>query len=96
MPTESILNSVVVSPPSTPITDIRATLLQAAYQAGEAAIRAVKPGSKNWEVTDAIKKVLAEYEKAGVKGVEGVLSHQVGLMRVSPLDPDTVGSQAQR
>ncbi|KAM0788620.1 hypothetical protein ACM66B_001739 [Microbotryomycetes sp. NB124-2] len=68
--------TVVVSPPSTPISDVRANLLQAAYQAGEAAIRAVKPGSKNWEVTEAIKKVLAEYEGAGIKGVEGVLSHQ--------------------
>lgn len=37
----------------------------------------MQPGGKNWEVTDGIKKVLAEYEAAGVKGVEGVLSHQV-------------------
>lgn len=67
--------SIVVS--ASQVTDIRATLLQAAHQAGEAALRAVKPGAKNWEVTDAIKKVLAEYEASGVKGVEGVLSHQV-------------------
>ncbi|KAK4050940.1 hypothetical protein OIO90_004916 [Microbotryomycetes sp. JL221] len=66
--------TVVVS--SETITDVRANLLQAAYQAGEAAIRAVKPGAKNWEVTEAIKKVLAEYDSAGIKGIEGVLSHQ--------------------
>jgi len=68
--------SVVVT--SSPVTDIKATLITAAHQAAEAAIRAVKPGSKNWEVTAAIKQVLDEYESAGVKGVEGVLSHQVG------------------
>lgn len=59
------------------VTEVRANLIAAAHQAGEAALRAVKPGAKNWEVTDAIKQVLAEYEASGVKGVEGVLSHQV-------------------
>lgn len=81
------LYSIVVSPPSLPITDIRASLLAAAHQAAEVAIRTVKPGAKNWEVTEAIKKVLAEYESVGVKGVEGVLSHQVRFSSQTSLAP---------
>lgn len=51
--------------------DVRADLVQAAYQAAEIALRSVKPGSKNWEVTAGIAKVLDEYkEKTKVKGVE--------------------------
>lgn len=48
------------------------------------AIRLVKPGARNWEVTEGIKKVLAEYESVGIKGVEGVLSHQVSLNSCVP------------
>ena len=58
------------------VTEQRAALLAAAHYAGEAALRAVKAGARNWEVTDAIKQVLALYEPAGVKGVETILSHQ--------------------
>ncbi|GAA6037970.1 hypothetical protein JCM8097_009515 [Rhodosporidiobolus ruineniae] len=58
------------------VTGLRANLLQAAFQAGEIALRAVKPGVRNWAVTDAVKGLLKEYDEAGVKGVEGVLSHQ--------------------
>jgi methionine aminopeptidase len=65
---------------TSPITDIRASLLAAAYQAGEVAIRLVKPGVSNWEVTAGIQKVLKEYEAVGVKGVEGILSHQVSTI----------------
>lgn len=31
---------------------------------------------RNWEVTEAVKSLLKEYEATGVKGVEGTLSHQ--------------------
>ncbi|GAA5884474.1 hypothetical protein JCM6882_005266 [Rhodosporidiobolus microsporus] len=58
------------------VTGVRANLLQAAYQASEIALRAVKPGVRNWDVTEAVKGLLKEYDAAGVKGVEGVLSHQ--------------------
>ncbi|BGP14540.1 hypothetical protein JCM10213_001888 [Rhodosporidiobolus nylandii] len=58
------------------VSGVRANLLQAAYQAGEIALRAVQPGKRNWEVTEAIKGLLKEYEASGVKGVESVLSHQ--------------------
>ncbi|KAK4704218.1 hypothetical protein P7C70_g1994, partial [Phenoliferia sp. Uapishka_3] len=67
--------TIVVSP-SGPITDVRASLLAAAHNAAEAAIRLVKVGGRNWDVTEGIKKVVAEYESAGVKGVEGIMSHQ--------------------
>lgn len=62
---------------TSPITDVRAALLASVHQAAEVAIRLVKPGAKNWELTEGIKKVLAQYEAKGIKGVEGVLSHQV-------------------
>lgn len=67
--------TIVVS--SSPITEIRGALLTAAHQAAEVAIRLVKPGVKNWEITEGIRKVLKEYEAAGVKGVESILSQQV-------------------
>lgn len=76
-----VAETIVVSPSVLPIVDIRASLLAAAHQAAEVAIRLVKPGGKNWEVTEGIKKVLAEYESVGVKGIEGVLSHQVRPLR---------------
>lgn len=61
------------------VSGVRANLLQAAYQASEIALRTVKPGVRNWEVTEAVKGLLKEYEASGVKGVEGILSHQVSL-----------------
>ncbi|GAA5869369.1 hypothetical protein JCM16303_000445 [Sporobolomyces ruberrimus] len=61
---------------SSEVTGVKADLIQAAYQAAELALRTVKPGVRNWEVTDAIKNLLKEYESTGVKGVEGILSHQ--------------------
>ena len=68
-------HSIVVSPSASPVTGVRASLLAAAHHAAEAALRVVKPGARNWELTEVIKKVVAEYE--GVNGVEGILSHQV-------------------
>jgi len=66
------------------VTDVRADLLAAANTAVEAALRSVKAGGKNWDVTDSIKQVLAEYEGKGIKGVEGMLSHQVSPAPSSP------------
>ena len=67
--------SIVVGTES--VSGVKADLIQAAYQAAEIALRSVKPGVRNWEVTDAIKNLLKEYESSGVKGLEGILSHQV-------------------
>jgi len=52
----------------------KADIIQAAYQASEIALRAVKPGNKNWEVSNAIAKILDEYKgkDAKVRGVEVV------------------------
>jgi len=72
------LDSIVVGSES--VSGVKADLIQAAYQAGEIALRTVKPGVRNWEVTDAIKSLFKEYESSGVKGVEGILSHQVRIL----------------
>lgn len=79
--------SLVVGADADAVEDpARADLIQAAYQASEIALRAVKPGNKNWEVSNAIAKVMDEYKKEGaangnsngtgkakvVKGVETV------------------------
>ncbi|KAM0754332.1 Creatinase/aminopeptidase [Meredithblackwellia eburnea MCA 4105] len=69
--------TIIVSPSASPVEAVRADLLAAAHHAAEAALRSVKAGARNWELTDAIKSVLKEYEASGVKGVEGILSHQL-------------------
>lgn len=50
----------------------KADVLMAAHLASEAAIRLVKPGGKNWDVTDAVQKIA---ESFGCKPCEGILSH---------------------
>lgn len=40
-----------------PVTGRKADVLQAAHLASEAALRLVKPGGKNWDVTDTVHKV---------------------------------------
>ncbi|GJN14123.1 hypothetical protein PR202_gb00906 [Eleusine coracana subsp. coracana] len=51
-----------------------ADVLAAANTAAEVAMRLVRPGKKNKDVTEAIQKVAAAYD---CKIVEGVLSHQL-------------------
>lgn len=63
------------------VSGLRANLISAAFQASEIALRSVKPGVRNWEVTEAVKHLLKEYEASGIKGVEGILSHQVSPSR---------------
>ncbi|GAV73573.1 Peptidase_M24 domain-containing protein/UbiA domain-containing protein [Cephalotus follicularis] len=57
-----------------PITSRAADVIAAANTAAEVALRLVRPGKKNKDVTDAIQKVAAAYD---CKIVEGVLSHQL-------------------
>ncbi|XP_048324297.2 ERBB-3 BINDING PROTEIN 1 [Ziziphus jujuba] len=57
-----------------PVTGRAADVIAAANTAAEVALRLVRPGRKNKEVTDAIQKVAAAYD---CKIVEGVLSHQL-------------------
>lgn len=57
-----------------PFTGRKADVLAAAYLAAEAALRLVKPGTKNHEITELIDKVAKDF---GVNTVQGVFSHQV-------------------
>ncbi|CDO70649.1 hypothetical protein BN946_scf184756.g16 [Trametes cinnabarina] len=54
-----------------PVTGRKADVIQAAWTAAEVAMRLVKVGNKNWQVTDAVNKVAAAF---GCKPVEGMLS----------------------
>ncbi|KAG0144098.1 hypothetical protein CROQUDRAFT_47766 [Cronartium quercuum f. sp. fusiforme G11] len=57
------------------VTGVKADLLAAAYNATELALRLVKPGVKNWDVTDGVQKLLKAYG-GSIKGMEGMVSHQ--------------------
>lgn len=57
-----------------PVTGKAADVIAAANTAAEVALRLVRPGKKNKDVTEAIQKVAAAYD---CKIVEGVLSHQL-------------------
>ncbi|KAJ4978172.1 hypothetical protein NE237_008952 [Protea cynaroides] len=57
-----------------PVTGRAADVIAAASTASEVALRLVRPGKKNKDVTEAIQKVAAAYD---CRIVEGVLSHQL-------------------
>ncbi|XP_020583209.1 ERBB-3 BINDING PROTEIN 1 [Phalaenopsis equestris] len=57
-----------------PVGGRAADVIAAANTAAEVALRLVRPGKKNKDVTEAIQKVAAGYD---CKVVEGVLSHQL-------------------
>lgn len=56
------------------ITGKKADVLAAAYYATEIALRLVKPGNNNNQVTDIVDRVAKEF---GCNPVEGMLSHQL-------------------
>ncbi|KAI9307274.1 peptidase M24, structural domain-containing protein [Cunninghamella echinulata] len=56
-----------------PVTGVKADVIQAAETALQAAIRLIRPGNKNMEITKVVDKIAAAY---GTKPVEGMLSHQ--------------------
>ena len=60
---------VVGASPESPVTGRRADVIKAAWTAAEVAMRLVKVGNKNWQVTDAVNKVAQSW---GCKPVEGV------------------------
>eukprot|EP00771_Trimastix_marina_P000458 gnl/Trimastix_PCT/148.p1 GENE.gnl/Trimastix_PCT/148~~gnl/Trimastix_PCT/148.p1 ORF type:complete len:376 (+),score=136.56 gnl/Trimastix_PCT/148:820-1947(+) len=68
----SVAHTIVLSGEG-PITGRKADVILAAYNAAEAAIRTLRPGKSNYDVTEAIAKCAAAYRCAPV---EGVLSHQ--------------------
>jgi curved DNA binding protein len=65
---------VVGSNAQTPVTGKKADAICAAHIAGQCALRLLKPGKKNSEVSQVIKKVAEVFH---VNPVEGVLSHQM-------------------
>lgn len=65
---------VVGASAALPVKGRAADVLQAAYLASEAALRSVKVGAKNSDVTKIIQRVAAEF---GCLPVQGMLSHQL-------------------
>lgn len=61
------------------ITGRKADALLAAHFAAEAALRLVKPGNENYQVTDAIQKIAEAYK---CKPISGMLSHQLKQFRI--------------
>jgi curved DNA binding protein len=55
-------------------TGRKADVILAAYNAAEAALRLLKPGSNNYQVTEAIDKIAESFK---CKPVEGMLSYQL-------------------
>jgi len=66
-------NASTVSSPL-PTTGRKADVICAAYYASEAALRLLKPGKKNTDVTEMIRRIGAEFK---CEPVDGVLSHQM-------------------
>ena len=67
-------HSFVVKSDNEPVTGVKADVILAAYKAKEAALRLIKPGHTNNQVTALIAKVCEAYQ---VNAVEGVLSHEL-------------------
>lgn len=65
---------VVQSDKNAPVTGQKADVVLAAYNAAQAALRLIKPGHTNNEVTEVIQKVTDSYK---VTPLEGVLSHEM-------------------
>jgi len=62
-----------------PVTGRKADVMMAAHLASEAALRLVKPGNENLEVTETINKVADAFE---CKPVDGMVSHQLEQNRI--------------
>jgi len=56
-----------------PVTGRQADVIKAAWHAAEAAMRVIKVGNKNWDVTNTIQKITGAWD---CKPVEGMLSCQ--------------------
>jgi curved DNA binding protein len=65
---------VVGASPTNKATGRKADVILAAYNAAEAALRLMKPGSSNFDITAAIDKCAESYK---CKPVEGMLSYQL-------------------
>jgi len=65
--------TVVVQDPSAKVTGEKADLLLAALNAMQAALRLIRPGNTNTQVTEAMSKIAEAY---GCTMLEGILSHE--------------------
>jgi curved DNA binding protein len=65
---------VIQSDKNAPVTGKKADVILAAYKAAQAALRILKPGNTNNQVTEVIRKISEAYE---VNPLEGVLSHEL-------------------
>uniref|UniRef100_A0A8C5CF17 Proliferation-associated 2G4, b n=1 Tax=Gadus morhua TaxID=8049 RepID=A0A8C5CF17_GADMO len=68
----NVAHSLVVG--DAPLTGRKADVLRAAHLCAEAAIRLVKPGNQNSQVTDAWNKIAKSFK---CSPIEGMLSHQL-------------------
>jgi hypothetical protein len=62
---------VVGATAQNPVTGRRADALRAAWTAAEVAMRLVRVGNKNWQVTEAVGKVAAAWDCKPVEGAFG-------------------------
>ncbi|KAG5837947.1 hypothetical protein ANANG_G00218510 [Anguilla anguilla] len=65
---------VVGATKETPVTGRKADVITAAHLCAEAALRLVKPGNQNTQVTEAWNKIAKSYK---CTAIEGMLSHQL-------------------
>jgi ERBB-3 binding protein len=65
---------------ATPIDGRKADVLAACYTAANAALRLLKPGTSNTEITALLEQVAADYK---CSTVEGVLSHQIRRFEIA-------------
>lgn len=70
---------VVGSTKDSPATSRRADVILAAYWAGQAALRLLKPSNGNYAVTEAVQKIADVYK---CKPIEGMLSHQLKQFKI--------------
>ena len=70
---------VVGATPDSPVTGRRADVLRAAWTAAEVAMRLVRVGNKNWQVTEAVSKVAAAWDCKPVEGAFSSLLLQGGM-----------------
>jgi methionine aminopeptidase len=69
---------VVGATPENPVTGRRADALRAAWSAAEVAMRLVRNGNKNWQVSEAVGRVAAAWD---CKPVEGAYTRKASAKR---------------
>ncbi|KAL3318604.1 Proliferation-associated protein 2G4 [Cichlidogyrus casuarinus] len=80
---------VVGASPQNPVTGRKADVIHAANKALEAALRKLKPGCKNMEITDVINKVTSEYNCNAIRGIQSheTKQHEYDTEKTIVLNP---------